>query len=258
MGVFLVTGGARGIGAATCRRAAQAGHAVAVNYRAGTAAADRIVDEIRSAGGQAMAIQGDVGDEADVVAMFDAVTAALGVPTGLVNSAGVTNGHMPVADLDPVALESLLRTNVIGTMLCCREATRRMSTARGGAGGAIVNISSMAATIGGRPGNSAYAASKAAVDCFTVGFAKEVGPEGIRVNAVRPGVTITDMTSAVRDDPDVRRSIEATIGMRRTAAADEIAAPVLWLLSDEASFVSGCLLDASGGGFVISASTSGK
>jgi NAD(P)-dependent dehydrogenase (short-subunit alcohol dehydrogenase family) len=175
-----------------------------------------------------------------------------------VNSAGVTNGHMPVADLDPVALESLLRTNVIGTMLCCREATRRMSTARGGAGGAIVNISSMAATIGGRPGNSAYAASKAAVDCFTVGFAKEVGPEGIRVNAVRPGVTITDMTSAVRDDPEVRRSIEATIGMRRTAAADEIAAPILWLLSDEASFVSGCLLDASGGGFVISASTSGK
>ena len=133
-----------------------------------------------------------------------------------------------------------------------------MSTTKGGLGGAVVNVSSMAATIGGRPGNSAYAASKAAVDAFTVGFAKEVGTQGIRVNAVRPGVTITDMTSRVRDNIEIRKNIESTIAMKRTANVNEMAAPIMWLLSNEASFISGCRLDASGGGFIIGASTSGK
>lgn len=257
-GIVLVTGGSRGIGAATCRLAAGQGYAVAVNYRKDQAAAEKLAQDLVSGGAAAMTVQADVGCEAEVVAMFDQVTDRLGTPTALVNSAGVGGSHMPVPDFDAGTLELLMRINVIGTMLCCREAARRMSSARGGSGGAIVNISSMAGTIGGRPGNSAYAASKAAVDAFTVGFAKEMGTQGIRVNSVRPGVTLTDMTSTVRDDENVRKSIEATIAMNRTASADEIAAPVMWLLSDQASFISGCRLDASGGGFVIGASTSGQ
>ncbi len=255
---LLVTGGSRGIGAATCRRAAANGYAVAVNYRQEKAAAEQLVAEITQLGGPAMAVQADIGQEADIVRMFDTVTEHLGPISALVNSAGVGGKHMAVAEFDRDTLDLLMQVNVLGTLLCCREAARRMSTALGGKGGAIVNISSMAGTIGGRPGNSAYAASKAAVDAFTVGFAKEVATEGIRVNSVRPGVTLTDMTSTVRDNADVRKAIEATIAMNRTGQADEIAAPVMWLLSDEASFISGCRLDASGGGFVIGASTSGK
>lgn len=253
--VILVTGGSRGIGAVTCRRAASAGYAVAVNFRKAQAAAESLVDEIIASGGQAIAVGADVGVESDVVRMFDQVTEWLETPTALVNSAGVSGEHMQVADFDVDTLALLMRINVIGTMLCCREAARRMATTRGGSGGAIVNVSSMAATIGGRPGNSAYAASKAAVDAFSVGFAKEMGPQGVRVNTVRPGVTLTDMTRAVRDDEHVRKAVEATIAMNRTAQADEIAAPIMWLLSEEASFISGCRLDASGGGFVITAST---
>ncbi len=257
-GVLLVTGGSRGIGAETCLRAAKQGYAVAVNYRADKSAANKLVADIAKTGGTAVAVQADVGEEDDIVRMFDEVTDELGVPTALVNSAGVGGTHMEVAGFERQTLELLMRVNVIGTMLCCREAARRMSTKSGGKGGAIVNVSSMAATIGGRPGNSAYAASKAAVDAFTVGFAKEVGTQGIRVNTVRPGVTLTDMTSTVRDDATVRKAIEGTIAMNRTARADEMATPILWLLSDEASFISGARLDASGGGFVIGASTSGK
>lgn len=256
MRTLLVTGGSRGIGAAVARRAARDGYAVAVNYRSDRPAAEAVVAEITAAGGSAIAVRGDVGREADVVAMFDEATRRLGTPTALVNSAGVSNGRVMVAEFDAGALENMLRINVIGTMLCCREAARRMSTLAGGPGGAVVNISSMAGTIGGRPGASSYAASKAAVDAFTVGFAKEVGTQGIRVNSVRPGVTLTDMTSAVRDNPAIRRSLEASIPMNRVAAADEVAAPILWLLSDQASFVSGCRLDVSGGGFVIGATTS--
>lgn len=257
-GIILVTGGARGIGAATCRRAAKEGYAVAVNYRADKAAADALVAEIKAAGGKAIAVQADVSSEPDVVRMFEETDNSLGRPTAVVNSAGSGGKHMHVAEFKLETLNLLMQVNVIGTMLCCREATKRMSTALGGTGGAIVNVSSMAATIGGRPGNSAYAASKAAVDAFTVGFAKEVGTQGIRVNTLRPGVTLTDMTSTVRDNPEVRKAIEGTIAMNRTAAADEMAAPIMWLLSDEASFISGARLDASGGGFLINASTSGK
>lgn len=251
MSVLLVTGGSRGIGAAIARRAARAGFRIAVNYSIDRAAADEVAADIAALGGEAIVVGGDVSREADVVAMFDAVARDLGPLTALVNSAGISTGRVMVRDFDGAAIEKMLGVNVVGTMLCCREAMRRMGRDAGGSGGAIVNISSMAATIGGRPGASAYAASKAAVDAFTIGFAKEAAPQGVRVNAVRPGMTLTDMTQGMQDDPDVRREMEATIAMNRIAEADEIAAPVVWLLSDEASFVSGCRLDASGGGFVI-------
>ena len=257
-GILLVTGGSRGIGAATCRQAATKGYAIAINYRKDEAAAHTLVSELTSQGCKAISVQGDVGNEADIIRMFDQTTEKLGTPTALVNSAGVGGHHMPVAEFDAEALELLMRVNVIGTMLCCREAAKRMSTDTGGKGGSIVNVSSMAATIGGRPGKSSYAASKAAVDSFTIGFAKEVGAQGIRVNTLRPGVTLTDMTSAVRDDEAVRKSIESTLAMNRTAQPDEMAAPIVWLLSDEASFISGARLDASGGGFLINPAASDK
>lgn len=251
---LLVTGGSRGIGAATCLKAARAGYAVAVNFRKDRGAADTVVRTIEAEGGRAVAVQGDVAEEADVVAMFDRAAEALGPLHALVNSAGV-GGSAAVAEFDAATLERMMRVNVVGLMLCCREAAQRMARSRGGRGGAIVNVSSMAGTIGGRPGASHYAASKAAVDAFTMGFAREVATEGIRVNALRPGVTLTDMTATVRDDPEIRASVEATIAMNRTAEAEEMAAPIVWLLSDEASFISGARLDASGGGFVIGGKT---
>ncbi len=257
-GIVFITGGSRGIGAATARKAAEAGYSVAVNYRQDRDAASALVSDLRSSGISAIAVQGDVSEQDDVVRMFDQIGDQLGAPAALVNSAGVNGGYSRVEDFDSAALEHLMKVNVIGTMLCCREAARRMSTANGGTGGTIVNVTSMAGTIGGRPGSSHYAASKAAIDSFTKGFAKEVATEGIRVNAVRPGVTLTDMTAAVRDDPEVRRNVVATIAMNRAAEPEEMAAPILWLLSEEASFISGCRLDASGGGFVIAASTRGN
>ncbi len=252
-GALVVTGGSRGIGAATVRLAAAQGHRVAINYRTDEAAAKGLAEEIRAAGGEARCFQADVAREADIVGLFDDVVAAFGSIGGLVNSAGIDGGDGTVADFDGPALMELMAVNVVGTMLCCREAVRRMSTKRGGQGGAIVNVSSMAATIGGRPGRSHYAASKGAVDAFTIGLAKEVATEGIRANSVRPGVTLTDMTDRVRADANVRAAVAKTIAMNRVAEADEIAAPIVWLLSPAASFVSGCRLDASGGGFVIGA-----
>ena len=255
--VLLITGGARGIGAATAHLAAAQGYTVALNYRARAEAAEAVVAEIAGAGGSAQAFQGDVAREADVERLFAEVAGRFGPPAGLVNSAGISPGRRAVADFEADELARLLAVNVIGTMLCCREAVRRMSTRRGGTGGAIVNLSSMAASTGGRPGSSHYAASKAAVDAFTLGLAKEVAPEGIRVNAVRPGMTRTDMTEARLADPDSHAAIAATIAMNRVATPEEIARPILWLLSDAASFVSGACLDASGGGFVMGAPVTG-
>jgi NAD(P)-dependent dehydrogenase (short-subunit alcohol dehydrogenase family) len=249
--VLLITGGSRGIGAATARLAAAEGFAVAVNYRDRLDAAAEVVADIAASGGTALAFQGDVSIEADVRRMFDEIDRDLGPVAALVNSAGINGARGRVADFSADALTMLFAVNVIGTMLCCREAVRRMSTRAGGAGGAIVNVSSMAATIGGRAGASAYAASKAAVDNFTVGLAKEVGAEGIRVNTVRPGVTHTDMTEGLHRNSAALAEIESTIAMNRIAAADEIARPILWLLSNEASFISGACLNASGGGFII-------
>ncbi len=255
-GILLVTGGARGIGAATARLATEQGYAVAVNYRAQQAAAEALVAEIETAGGRALAVQADVAQQDQVLRMFRAVDDRLGRVTALVNSAGIDGGPATrVAEFEQAALERLLAVNVIGTMLCCREAARRMSTRTGGAGGAIVNVSSMASTIGGRAGRSAYAASKAAVDAFTVGFAREVAREGIRVNALRPGMTLTDMTDAVRQDPDLRAQIADTIAINRCAEPEEMARPILWLLSEAASFISGARLDASGGGFMLAPAT---
>lgn len=248
--VVLITGGGRGIGAATARLAAARGDAVAVNARTPHGAAT-LVDELRAAGGTAEMFVADVADEAQVVGMFTTVETALGPVTALVNCAGIAAAHGPLADVDAADLRRLLEVNVLGTMLCCREAARRMSIARGGAGGAIVNLSSMAAATGGREGAAAYAASKAAIDAFTTGLAKELAPQGVRVVAVRPGMTVTDMTAHVHAVPETATKVARSIPMGRLASADEIAGPILWLLSNEASFVTGALLDVSGGGFLI-------
>ena len=249
--VLLVTGGGRGIGAATVRFAADAGYALAINYRHRADLAEALAHDIEAGGHRAITVRADVADDTAVTDMFRTIDDALGPVTALVNSAGVDGGAFRVADFRFDVLDELFRTNVVGTMLCCREAVRRMSTRLGFGGGAIVNVSSMAGTIGGRPGKSHYAASKAAIDAFTVGLAREVAPEGIRVNAIRPGVTLTDMTAMVRDDPAEHGHVSATIAMGRPAEVDEVAHPVLFLLSDAASFISGACLDASGGGFVI-------
>jgi NAD(P)-dependent dehydrogenase (short-subunit alcohol dehydrogenase family) len=247
---LLITGGASGIGAETARLAAARGYKVAINYRSREAEAKKVVADITAEGGHAVALPADVAREADIGLLFDAAAKALGPITHLVNSAGIS-GSSRVEDFDAAVLTRLFAINTVGLMLCCREAARRMSTKRGGKGGVIVNISSMAATIGGRPGVSAYAASKAAVDSFTMGFAKEVANEGIRAVSLRPGMIETEMTERALADHEVREAIESTIAMGRIGQAREIANAILWLLSDEASFISGVTLDASGGGFVF-------
>ena len=249
--VLIVTGGASGIGAASARLAAKQGYSVAINYRTKAAQAESVVDELRSYGVRALAVQADVRVPEQIDELFRQVDRELGVPTALINSAGIATAPTRVEDADPAVLEQLLLTNVLGLMISCREGARRMSKLRGGKGGVIVNVSSMAATIGGRPGNSHYAASKAAVDAFSVGFAKEVASAGIRVVAVRPGFTLTEMTEDRLQDAAFMRVIAETIPLGRPARVEEVAAPIVWLLSNEASFISGACLDVSGGGFRI-------
>jgi NAD(P)-dependent dehydrogenase (short-subunit alcohol dehydrogenase family) len=251
MRTLVITGGASGIGAATARLAAQQGYAIAINYRTREAESAALVTELRAAGTQATAVQADVQKAADVERLFATVDRELGPITALVNSAGVSVGRMRAADADPATLERLFLTNVVGLMLCCREGVRRMSLAGGGKGGVIVNVSSMAATIGGRPGSAHYAASKAAVDAFTVGLAKDVARDGIRAVSVRPGFTVTDMARSALADPAFAATIAASIPLGRPARAEEVVRPILWLLSDEASFITGACIDVSGGGFVI-------
>lgn len=250
-GVLLITGGASGIGAETARRAAKLGYKVAINYRSRDAQAMGVAADIAAADGEAIALPGDMANEADVVRLFTETEKAFGPVTHLVNSAGIGGGRKRVEEFDARSLQQLFAVNVVGLMLCCREAARRMSTRHGGRGGAIVNVSSMAGTIGGRPGASHYAASKAAVDSFTMGFAKDVALEGIRVNAVRPGMVLTEMTEDRLKDATFKSDIEATIAMGRVGEAHEVAEAILWLLSDKASFISGTMLDASGGNFVF-------
>jgi len=249
--ILLITGGASGIGAATARLATARGYKVAINYRSRASQAKTLIADITAKGGQAIALPGDVSREDDISRLFDETERALGPVDRLVNSAGIDGGASRVEDFDAATLARLFTVNAVGLMLCCREAARRMSTKRGGKGGVIVNLSSLAATIGGRPGKSHYAASKAAVDSFTLGFAKEVAAEGIRVNALRPGMVLTEMTEAALGDPAVRAEVESTIAMGRVGQAHEIAQAIVWLLSDESTFVSGAILDASGGGFVF-------
>ena len=252
---LLITGGASGIGAATARLAATRGYRIAINYHSRDAQAKKVVADIEAKGGKAIALPGDMAKEADVVKMFEDTEHALGPVTHLVNSAGTNGRRGRVDEYDAAVLQNLFAVNVIGLMLCCREAARRMSTKHGGPGshrgGAIVNVSSMAATLGGRLGSSAYAASKGAVDAFTKGFARECAAEGIRVNSIRPGMVLTEMTEGRLKDTTFRASIEKSIPMGRIGRSEEIAEAVLWLLSDESSFITGAMLDASGGGYII-------
>jgi NAD(P)-dependent dehydrogenase (short-subunit alcohol dehydrogenase family) len=244
--VLLITGGSRGIGAATARLAARRGWAVAVNYASQAAAADEVVRAITAEGGRAIAVQGDVGDEAQVLAMFSQVDAELGPLTGLVNNAGVVDMPVRVDEITVARLERMLRINVIGSFLCAREAVKRMSTKHGGAGGVIVNLSSAAAKLGSPGQYVDYAASKGAIDSFTVGLAKEVAEEGIRVNAVRPGLIDTDI-HASGGLPDRAAQLAPTVPMKRTGSADEVANAIVWLLSDEASYATASFVDITGG-----------
>ncbi|QGW84482.1 MULTISPECIES: SDR family oxidoreductase [Variovorax] len=244
--VLLITGGSRGIGAATALLAAQRGYAVAVNYANNSLAADEVVRVIRAGGGSAMAVQADVGDEAQVLAMFEKVDAKLGRLTALVNNAGVVDVQARVEQMSVARLERMFRINVIGSFICAREAVRRMSTRHGGSGGAIVNISSGAARLGSPDQYVDYAASKGAIDTFTIGLAKEVAAEGIRVNAVRPGLIDTEI-HASGGMPDRAFELAPTVPMQRTGSAEEIAGAILWLLSAEASYTTMALLDVTGG-----------
>lgn len=252
--VLLITGGASGIGAETARRAAKRDYSVAVNYRSRDTQARQIVADIEAAGGNAVALAGDMASETDIVRLFEGAERTLGPVTHLVNSAGI-GYRTRVDEYDAVRLANLFAINTIGLMLCCREAAKRMSTRNGGPGGhkggAIVNVSSMASTIGGRLGSSAYAATKGAVDSFTKGFAREAAAEGIRVNAVRPGMVMSEMTEKALSEPAFRTRIEESIPMHRVGESHEIAETILWLLSDEASFITGAMVDAAGGGYII-------
>lgn len=250
MKTLLITGGASGIGAETARRAAKRGYSIAVNYRSRDAQAKQLVSDIEAAGGTAIALPADMASETDIVRLFEETERALGPITHLVNNAGISL-RARVDEYDAAILDRLFATNTIGLMLCCREAARRMSTRHGGKGGAIVNVSSMASTLGGRLGSSAYAATKGAVDAFTKGFAREAAAEGIRVNVIRPGMVMTEMTEGSLADTAFRARIEASIPMHRVGESHEIAETILWLLSDEASFVTGAMVDAAGGGYII-------
>jgi NAD(P)-dependent dehydrogenase (short-subunit alcohol dehydrogenase family) len=249
--ILLITGGASGIGASTARFASDAGWDIAINYRTRSDKAQALVEEIRAKGRRAVALRADISVPQDVEALFAAVDAQLGRLDALVNSAGIGTGPIAVRDADPSTLERMFRTNVFGTILASKEAVKRLSTLSGGKGGTIVNVSSMAATIGGRPGSSLYAASKAAVDSFTEGLAKEVAREGIRAVSVRPGFTDTEMTVTYAKDPGKVSAIASTIPFGRIGRVEEISRPIVWLLSDEASFISGAKIDLSGGGFLL-------
>ncbi|WP_019170748.1 SDR family oxidoreductase [Pseudaminobacter salicylatoxidans] len=244
--VLLVTGGGRGIGAAICRLAAKAGYRVAVNYVSNEAAAAALVHEIEAEGGEAFAVKGDVGNEADVLAMFAAVDARFGRLDALVNNAGVVDARARVDEMSAARLERMMRINVIGSMLCAREAVKRMSTLHGGTGGAIVNVSSAAAQLGSPGEYVDYAASKGAIDTFTIGLAREVATEGVRVSAVRPGIIDTEI-HASGGQPDRIAAIRGLVPMKREGKAGEVAEAVLWLLSDKASYATGAILNVSGG-----------
>ncbi|MER8867233.1 SDR family oxidoreductase [Mesorhizobium sp. M0751] len=244
--ILLVTGGSRGIGAATCRLAAKAGYRIAVNYVSNAKAAETVVADIEAAGGEAFAVKGDVGSERDVLAMFEAVDARFGRLDALVNNAGVVDQSARVDELSAARLERMMRINVIAPMLCAREAVKRMSTRHGGKGGAIVNVSSIAARLGGPGQYVDYAASKGALDSFTIGLAREVAGEGIRVNAVSPGIIDTEI-HASGGQPDRAERMRKVVPMQRVGTAEEVAAAILWLLSDEASYTTGANLEIGGG-----------
>lgn len=244
-GVAIVTGGSRGIGRAVSEKLAAAGHVVVVGYVANRAEAERLAEDIASLGGRAKIVQGDVADEDDVLALFAAAD-QLGPLRVLVNNAGVVDRTARVEDMTAARLHRMLGINVVGSMLCAREAVKRMSTCRDGQGGAIVNVSSVAATLGGSGQYVDYAASKGAIDTFTIGLAREVAAEGIRVNAVRPGIIDTEI-HASGGNPDRARALNPQIPMQRPGTAQEVADAIVWLASDTASYVTGAILDVGGG-----------
>jgi NAD(P)-dependent dehydrogenase (short-subunit alcohol dehydrogenase family) len=245
-GILVVTGGSRGIGAATVKLAARRGYDVAINYRARRAAAEAVAADAARHGVRAIAVQGDVAREGDVLRLFERVDAELGRLTALVNNAGIVGPVARVQDLDAGALKAVLDLNVAGSFLCAREAVRRMSTANGGHGGAIVNLSSIAARIGNPGVWVHYAASKAAIDTFTLGLAREVGGDGIRVNAVAPGLIDTEIHEPLGGSARYPAIVEQT-PLGRVGTAEEVAEAILWLLSDAASYVTGTVLEVGGG-----------
>lgn len=244
--VLLVTGGSRGIGAATALLAASQGYAVAVNYARDQAAAEKVVAAIQAGGGKAVAVPGDVADEAQVLAMFAQVDASLGRLTALVNNAGIVDRTQRVEEMSVARLKRMFDVNVIGSFLCAREAVKRMGRRYGGRGGAIVNVSSAASRLGGAGQYVDYAASKGAIDTFTIGLAKEVADDGIRVNAVRPGLIETGI-HASGGLPNRVQELAHLVPMQRGGSADEVAQAIVWLLSPQASYTTMSLVDVSGG-----------
>jgi NAD(P)-dependent dehydrogenase (short-subunit alcohol dehydrogenase family) len=244
--VVLITGGSRGIGAACALLAAHQGWAVAVNYTSNSLAADEVVRQIRQAGGQAITVQADVANEPQVLAMFEKVDAKLGRLDGLVNNAGVVDRTSRVDAMTLERLRRMFEINVFGSFLCAREAVKRMSTRCGGTGGAIVNVSSAAARLGAPGQYVDYASAKGAIDTFTIGLAKEVAAEGIRVNAVRPGIIETGI-HASGGLPDRARDLAPQVPMQRAGTAEEVAESIVWLLGDNAGYTTAALLDVAGG-----------
>ncbi len=243
---LLVTGGSRGIGAAVAILAASSGYRVAVNFVTNKAAAETVVGEIIAAGGEAFPVRGDVGSARDIEAMFGEVDQRFGRLDALVNNAGIVDKKSRVDEMTAERLDRMMRVNITGSVLCAAEAVRRMSVKHGGSGGAIVNLSSVAAILGGSGQYVDYAASKGAIDTFTVGLAREVAQEGIRVNAVRPGIIDTEI-HASGGEPNRIAQLRGSVPMMREGTAHEVAEAVLWLLSDAASYTTGAIIDVSGG-----------